>query len=256
MPFSFGKSKIQEPVEIMDPTAWMIDNIVSDFLLMPGAVLYMGMLGYTFFAGCKVFKALPADSSVSYKFVSFLLACTGGGILVPIFLNGVPVPLANDAYPIAIIASFCLHFYFPVLREVAALSKIMKVILIVFYECIRASVVVKLTYLAGAKIDPSVFAFPLFGPVFCGTIGGCGGGFMPLSKGLDPIKNGMSSPIQTAFIGALCFHLFMNSSMGESCIDAKTKAQVHMTLYFIGAGIVNAFGLSAKKTVEIKTKKE
>ncbi len=47
--------------------------------------------------------------------------------MVPIFLNGVPVPLANDAYPIAILTSFALHYYFPILREVAALSNIFKV---------------------------------------------------------------------------------------------------------------------------------
>ena len=47
--------------------------------------------------------------------------------MVPIFLNGIPVPLANDAYPVAILTSFALHYYFPILREVAALSKIFKV---------------------------------------------------------------------------------------------------------------------------------
>lgn len=251
----FGKGKVEEPVEIMDPTAWMLENSVSDFLLMPGAVTYMCMFGYTFLHGCKVFKALPANVSVSYKFVSLLLACTGGGILVPIFLNGIPVPLANDAYPIAIITSFALHHYFPVLREVVALSSIVKVIFVIMYETTRASVVVKLTYLAGSKIAPSVFAFPVFGPIFCGTIAGCGGAFLPFTKGLDPIKNGMVPPVQTAFVGALCFHLFMNTSMSEGCIDAKKKAQVYMALFFIGAGIVNAMGLASEKTV-VKTKKE
>ncbi len=124
-------------VEIEDPTAWLIDNIVADFLFMPGAVLYMCTLGYTFLVGCKVFKSVPADSSVSYKFVSLLLACTGGGILVPIFLNGVPVPLANDLYPMAIIVSFVLHHYFPVLREVAAMSKIVKVRGVMFCITLR-----------------------------------------------------------------------------------------------------------------------
>ena len=95
----FGKQPIiEDPIQIADPTAWMIENLVADFLLMPGAVVYMCMFGYTFLHGCKVFKALPSESSIAYKFVSLLFACTGGGIIVPIFLNGVPVPLANDAY--------------------------------------------------------------------------------------------------------------------------------------------------------------
>ena len=110
--------------------------------------------------------------ATSHKFVSMLMACTGGGILVPIFINGVPVPLSNDAYPIAIIVSFLLHSNFPILREVLDMSKLVKVIFIVFYETTRASVVMKLTTAAAAKIAPSVFSFPLFGPIFCGTIAG------------------------------------------------------------------------------------
>ena len=100
------------------------------------------------------------------------MACTGGGILVPMFINGIPVPLANDAYPIAIITSFLLHTNFPVLREVLELSGYVKFLFIVFYETTRASVVMKLTTAAAAKIAPSLFSFPLFGPIFCGTIAG------------------------------------------------------------------------------------
>jgi uncharacterized membrane protein YeiH len=67
--------------------------------------------------GTKVFAA-AGDRPVSYKLVSMVLACTGGGILVPLFINGIPVPLANDAYPIAILASFCIHHFFPIVGNV------------------------------------------------------------------------------------------------------------------------------------------
>ncbi len=39
--------------------------------------------------GCKVFKA--TSGPVSKMLIQLILTCTGGGILVPIFLNGVPV---------------------------------------------------------------------------------------------------------------------------------------------------------------------
>ena len=130
--------------------------------------------------------------------------------------------------------------------------------MVVFYECTRSGVVVKLTYLAGSKIAASTFGFPLFGPIACGTIGGCGGAFLPFSKGLDPIKAGLASPMQTAFVGATYFHLYLNTSLSEGCVDAKAKAHVFMTLFFISVGIVNALGLSASaaKTVAVKTKSE
>ena len=77
--------------------------------------------------GSKVFATIGDKAPFSYKFASMIMACTGGGILVPIFINKIPVPLSQDAYPIAILVSFFLHQYFPVLREVLTLSKLFKV---------------------------------------------------------------------------------------------------------------------------------
>ena len=74
-----------------------------------------------------MFAAAPKTASFSYKLVSMLLACTGGGILVPLFINTIPVPLANDAYPIAILTSFAIHYYFPIVWEVITLVPMVKV---------------------------------------------------------------------------------------------------------------------------------
>jgi uncharacterized membrane protein YeiH len=71
-------------------------------------------------SGCKLYDKLQDEGNIAraYKFVSLVLACTGGGTLVPIFLNSIPVALSTDAYAIAIVASFVLHEYFPILRGV------------------------------------------------------------------------------------------------------------------------------------------
>ena len=79
------------------------------------------------FVGCKVFKAIGPNAPFSYKFIYMIMACTGGGIIVPVLINGIPVPLAQDAYPIAIFTSFMIHTYFPILREVLELSPVFKV---------------------------------------------------------------------------------------------------------------------------------
>jgi hypothetical protein len=253
--FKLGSKKtMDEPIE--DPTEWMLKNSVAEFVLMHTVeIQYMCMFGYTFLHGYKLFPKL-GDAATSYKFVSFLLACTGGGILVPIFVNGIPVPLANDAYPIAIIISFAIHEWFPILRQVVSLSSILKVFFVVLYETLRASVVVKLTLAASAKIAPSLFSFPLFGPIFCGTLGGCGGAFLPFNKGLEPIKGGLLSPMLTANIGATCFHLYMNTALSADCIDAKSKAHLYLALFFIATGIIGVLDLSAKEEKAPKTKKE
>ena len=41
-------------------------------------------------AGTKVFPNFKPSDSTAYKFVSMVLQCTGGGILVPIFINSIP----------------------------------------------------------------------------------------------------------------------------------------------------------------------
>ena len=232
----------------------------------------MCMVGYTFLHGCKVFKKIGDDAPASYKFINMLLACTGGGILVPIFLNTIPVPLAVDAYPVAILTSFLIHTYFPVLREVVEMSSIFKAVVIVFYETVRTYVVTLFTGAAAAAIAPSQFAFPIFGPIICGTIGGCGGAFLPFDKGLDPIKaNGLAPPMFSAFVGATFFHLFTHfAEENYSVVDAPKKGRVFVALFFIAyafhkAGIFpsakaaaasSSAAAAAAAAVPIKTEKK
>jgi len=196
---------------------------------------YMCMVGYTFLHGCKVFKKIGPDAPLSYKIVSLAMACTGGGIIVPILLNTIPVTLAIDAYPIAIMISYFLHTYFPVLREVLELSPIFKAVVILFYETTRTYVVTLFTGLAASTIAPSQFSFPVVGPIVCGTIAGCGGMFLPFNRGLSPIEsNGLPPPAFTAFIGATLFHLVTQAAKSGAIdlVDAPKKAKVFVAIWF------------------------
>jgi hypothetical protein len=227
-----------------DATAFLLQNPLADLLLMPTAgVRYMCMFCYCFYHGCKVFSAMPKDAAPSYKVVSFVMAATGGGILVPIFLNGIPVVLANDALALSIIVSYATHHYFPILRDVIAQSKILTVCFIVMFEIFRAGVAVNLIGLATKNIGPSVFGFPLFGPIIAGGVAGCGGAFFPLNKGLDPIKAGLATPMVSAITGSAAFHLFLNvSSLSEGVISATDKARFCLAFYFIVCGLAKGLG--------------
>lgn len=144
-----------------DSTAWMLDNEISQFLIMNTFYIkFMCLVGYTFYAGNKVFPYAPPTASTSYKFVYHVMASTGGGILVPIFLNGTPVPLAYDYYIFAILISFAIHHYAPVLREVMKMSPIFKTLIVIFYETIRAGVVCTMTALGGQKNTPEYALLP------------------------------------------------------------------------------------------------
>ena len=121
----------------------------------------------------------------------------------------------------------------------------------------RAFVVTKLTLAAGAAIPASEFAFPLFGPIFCGTIAGCGGAFLPLNKGLDPIKEGIQPPMFSAFLAAVGFHLFVNLYADDVVYGVK-KAKVVVAAWFILYGFYTNGILDkmfpASKTVDAATK--
>jgi len=247
----FTKPKEDDAI-LEDPTAWMLTSPLAEFLLMHTVeIKYMCMFGYTFLHGQKLFSKM-GDAATSYKFVSFIMACTGGGILVPIFINSIPVPLVEDAYPIAILVSYVLHHQFPILRDVFQMSSIVQVFFVVLYETLRAGVVVKLTTAAAAAIAPSTFSFPLFGPIMCGTISGCGGAFLPLDKGLEPMKKGLGLPMATAFVGATLFHLYVNTSLSDGCVDARSKAHVYLALFFVASGLISTLNLTANKGMKTK----
>lgn len=177
--------------------------------------------------------------------------------MVPIFINAIPVSLAQDAYPVAIIVSFLLHYSFPILREVLSLSPVFKAAMIVLYEVMRASVVVKFTYAASHAIPASDFSIAIFGPIFCGTIGGCGGAFLPMNKGLDPIRKSLGQPMVSAFFAATFTHLFLNTSLSDGVVDAKKKVQLIVVCYFIAYNMTYTFGhmmVANKKTEPVPAK--
>lgn len=104
--------------------------------------------------------------------------------------------------------------------------------MIILYESFRAFVVTKLTLAGAAAIPASEFSFPVFGPIICGTIGGCGGAFLPFNKGLDPIKDsGLEPPMFSAFVAAVFFHLF--TTLATHVTYAEKKGKVAVAAWFI-----------------------
>lgn len=138
------------------------------------------------------------------------------------------------------------------------LPRIPKAVVIFLYEVTRAMVVVKLTAAAGSAIPASDFSVPIFGPIFCGTIAGCGGAFFPLNKGLDPIKKeGLAPNMISALIAATFYHLFVNTSLSNGVIDASKKAHVVIATGFVLHNFVKTFHLFTKpKDPVTKVKKE
>ena len=76
------------------------------------------------------------------------------------------------------------------------------------YEIMRCHVLMGCTKMAAAKLPsalvaPSAERVALIGPLIAGLLGGCGGAFMPLSKGLEPLEKGTNWRIVSAAINSL-----------------------------------------------------
>ncbi len=142
-----------------------------------------------------------------------------------------------------------MRFLFQILRFIIVLIQVIlhftlysllfleiQAAVVFLYETMRAFVVTKLTGAAAGAIAASDFSFPIFGPIFCGSIAGCGGAFLPMSKGLDPIKDaGLAPPMFSAFIGATFFHLF--TSLATDVVYVEKKAKVIVAIFFISYGM-------------------
>lgn len=132
--------------------------------------------------------------------------------------------------------------------------------MVFLYETMRAFVVCKLTGAAGAAIPASEFSFPIFGPIFCGAIGGCGGAFLPFNKGLDPIKDdGLAPPMISGLVGATFFHLFTTLASDVKYVEKKAKVIVAFFFIMYGMHVNGVFkaltGPAKKAGVAVDKKK-
>jgi hypothetical protein len=122
--------------------------------------------------------------------------------------------------------------------------------MIVMFETLRASVVVKFTAAAAVAIAPTEFSFPVFGPIFCGAIGGCGGAFLPLNKGLEPLRGGLAPNMMTALVAATFYHIFVSTSLSAGVVHADKKAALLVAEFFVGHGLVTGLDLFSSLKAE------
>ena len=88
---------------------------------------------------------------------------------------------------------------------------------------------------------------PIIGPLIAGTLGGCGGGFMPLNKGLDPLEKGTNWRIGSGLVNSLWLHLSMQNPATKDMIGlgptwCRFIAAVFIPLIEIFAGVASPFG--------------
>ena len=211
----------------------------------------LAMLFYCVFIAQKV-RANLSSARWLESGLATMLTAFGGGTIVPLLL-GVPVVWlrGNDLFILHVsVAWLLVNVVAPATATPPVVGELLKSHAVrALFQSFRAAVVFALMGMAkGADIPGGV---GVLGLLICGTLGGCGGIFMPFSKGLDPVRAGAPQLMESAFTAAATYlasvavlktelgQAYIVTALGgpDSCVgdDAKLAqlAQFLTVVYFI-----------------------
>lgn len=170
----------------------------------------IALVGYVFLLATKV-RAMETARGKRFFWLNsiFRLLCLsfGGGTVVPIVLGMRPFPFANDAALTAtLVVWWCVH-YFPgdLVFKAYKQSTTLRCLVAFLFEVMRGNVIlVWLTQAHNVIPAGKYYAVPVWGPILCGSLAGCFGGF--LHGGFGAVEKEVSWLVQSALYAAAYFH--------------------------------------------------
>jgi len=239
------------------------------------ALLFTGSFSWMFYVTLVGFCAAIAQSILtSSPRINFfhgmaltLLSCFGGSTLAAI-VCGSPMPIVcNEALVPVCITTWAVVYALPSLAlgflvETTACSLLNSIA----FEIQRCHVVMNCVALAAATLpaalaQPSGERIAIIGPIISGLLGGCGGGFMPLNKGLEPLASGINWRISSSAVASLWFFFAALYPPSKAAIGLSIKSARFIAVAFFvcvplieqATGIKTPFGfnpLVRKKSAE------
>lgn len=176
-----------------------------------------------------------------------VLTSYGGGTLAAIF-SGLPIPFfLNQAFVPMVVAVWALCFLLP--KQVVKVmdTDVGALVISICFETMRCHVMMNsqancATALENFGTSPA----PLVGPIIAGVIGGCGGAFMPLDKGLKPLEGDLTWRMKSAVIGSFFLQLVLRDPYTKPLIvellpflaDARTVRAI-VCVFFVFTPILS-----------------
>jgi len=202
MLLGFGRQKHISDLEEMakaeaTAVAHALDPLKDAFLFTGHFtwMFYLTLVGFCMANALAILKQTP-NMNFFHGCALMVLANFGGSTMAAI-MCGAPVPfVCNEALVAVCLSVWTVVYLLPsVLNGIFSNNAIGRLFVSCSYEIQRCHVLMNCSSLAagalnGALAVPSADRVPMIGPLIAGTLGGCGGGFMPLNKGLDPLKDG------------------------------------------------------------------
>jgi uncharacterized membrane protein YeiH len=162
--------------------------------------------------------------------VSCGAAAFGGGFLAPLIVGRSPVVFLEETLFWSLIAAWYVTYHCTVVSDMWAKMTATKPVnlLMLFVFCVfrthQQIACIEIGAQAASLEDvgpkPRFFSEPYAALMVCGFLGGCGGMFLPLSKGWEPITSGRKFPMTWAFCGTI-FYIIATRPLGWDKLNVK-----------------------------------
>mmetsp|Transcript_26828 Transcript_26828/g.44542 ORF Transcript_26828/g.44542 Transcript_26828/m.44542 type:complete len:273 (+) Transcript_26828:77-895(+) len=221
--------------------------LMQDALLFTGDFTWMFYVTLVGFCAANARAILTAQPKINFSqgCALMVLSCFGGSTMAAI-ICGKPVPfMCNEALVPVCLVTWVVVYRMPVLTLGFLLDTTLgNVLNSVLYEIQRCHVLMNCAALAAATLpanlaQPSQDRATVIGPLIAGLLGGCGGGFMPLNKGLDPLATGSNWRIGSSALASLWLFLAAHCPTTKAMIGLSTRtARVVAVIFFVGMPLI------------------
>lgn len=195
---------------VVEPPAF--NPLIKDAFLFAGDFKWMFYFCLIGFCACNARAVLTATPKINFFHGAALMVITsyGGSTLAAIMVAQPVAFVLNEALVSICLAVWTVMYLVPkptisFLKD----SSVGRLLGSACYEIMRCHVAMNCSAMAATVLSAKLQRPAIIGPLIAGTLGGCGGGFMPLNKGLDPLADGTNWRIGSAAVNSAWLFLSM-----------------------------------------------
>jgi len=208
----FSQSAMPKPAPMPPPPPPFSPlDALKDVFLFQGDFKWCFYLSLVLFCAANARAILTATPKINYFHgcALMVLVCYGGSTMSAIMVGESVAFVCNEALVPCCLATWTAMYLMPgAALSFVKDSSVGVVVTMIGYEIQRCHVLMNCTKQAAAILptklaQPAASRVAIVGPLIGGLLGGCGGGFMPLNKGLEPLANGTNWRILSAAMNSL-----------------------------------------------------
>ena len=222
-------------------------DMLKDAFLFAGdfkILFYVCLVGFCIANARVILGASPKINF--FHGCAMMVLINYGGSTISAVMVGAPVAfVANEALvPVCLAVWTVIYLVGAGTFDFVKTNLVGAVLQSTTYEIMRCHVLMNCTkqdaaLLPSALVVPSAGRVAIVGPLIAGTLGGCGGAFMPLNKGLDPLAGGLNWRISSAILTSLWLFASMQYPETKTAIGlAPDTCRVLAVAFLVAVPIV------------------